>query len=55
MPKPPPRRKPQKQTLGLTPDEREELEQLRAENAYLKKLQALICQQQTSGRKEKLR
>jgi transposase len=55
MPKPPVRRKPQKQTPGLTPDEREELEQLRAENAYLKKLQALICQQQTSGQKEKLR
>ena len=34
----------------LAPDEREELEQLRAEVAYLKKLQALLRERSTSGR-----
>lgn len=34
----------------LDPDEREELEQLRAEVAYLKKLQALLRERDTSKR-----
>lgn len=55
MPKPPTRRKSKNPLPELTSGEREELEQLRAENAYLKKLQALICQQQTSEQKRKLR
>jgi transposase len=41
--------------VSLTPDEREELEQLRVEVVYLKKLQALLREKCTPGRGTKRR